>query len=174
MKITHLETLTGWPVVYDMALATQGKRDQFACPSTEWRKRMIQAEHSPIRALTFCWTWEDLPYWVSVHISRHKIGIEHFVSTQRTDRTGIERDKLPQDAPVMHTCIANAQALIAISRKRLCNKASQETRQAWNLLRDAMQKVDPIMASAMVPECAYRGMCPEMRPCGRIENQPDK
>jgi len=26
------------------------------------------------------------------------------------------------------------------------------------------------MASAMVPECAYRGMCPEMKPCGKMED----
>ena len=62
---------------------------------------------------------------------------------------------------------ANAQALISISRKRLCNCASKETREAWKQVQDAIRKVDPVMADKMVPECIYRGFCPEfMNPCG--------
>ena len=62
---------------------------------------------------------------------------------------------------------ANAQALIKISRKRLCNCASKETKEAWTQVKDAIAEVDPIMASKMVPECIYRGFCPEfLSPCG--------
>lgn len=62
---------------------------------------------------------------------------------------------------------ANAQALINISRKRLCSCASPETREAWKQVKEAITKIDPVMASKMVPECIYRGFCPEfMNPCG--------
>ena len=97
---------------------------------------------------------------------RHKIGIEHFVKTQRSDRTGVDRAQLPQGAPVNHECFANAQALITISRKRLCSCASPETRKAWELVRDEVRKIEPELAHCMVKECVYRGFCPEMFGCG--------
>ena len=100
------------------------------------------------------------------NIVRHKIGIEHFVSTQRTDRTGVDRTERPQNAPVLHQCQADAQALITISRKRLCSGASPETRQAWQLVKDEVAKTEPELASCMVRECVYRGFCPEMHGCG--------
>lgn len=97
---------------------------------------------------------------------RHKIGIEHFVKTQRTDRTGEDRNQLLQSAQVTHECEADAQALINISRKRLCSSASPETRQAWQLVKNEVMKVEPELAECMVRECVYRGFCPEMFGCG--------
>ena len=62
---------------------------------------------------------------------------------------------------------ANAQALINISRKRLCSCASADTREAWKQVKAAIAKVDPVLADKMVPECIYRGFCPEfLSPCG--------
>ena len=97
---------------------------------------------------------------------RHKYGIEHFVSTQRTDRTGEDRTAKTQDAPVMHECFANAQAVMFISRRRLCGMASPETRAAWQLIVDEIAKVEPSVADCCVPECVYRGFCPEFKSCG--------
>ena len=60
------------------------------------------------------------------------------------------------------TC--NAQAFINISRKRLCfGCASPETRYAWQVVIDALREVDPILAEKCVPECVYRGFCPETK-----------
>ena len=64
------------------------------------------------------------------------------------------------------TLMQISQALITISRKRLCSGASAETRQAWQLLKDEIAKVEPELASCMVRECVYRGFCPEMHGCG--------
>lgn len=61
------------------------------------------------------------------------------------------------------TC--NAQAFINISRKRLCNCASKETREAWKLVIEYLKEVDPILAEKCVPECLYRGFCPEFDGC---------
>jgi hypothetical protein len=160
-----------WWCVKLISRNTIGKDEVGAYPSERWMKSILLAEHSPIRIIRFTWRWKDLPYWVSTHFVRHKIGIEHWVSTQRTDRTGIERDQLPQNAPVNHMCEADAQALINISRKRLCRQAAQETREAWMQVRDEVQKIDPVLASVMVPECVYRGFCPEMNPCGYAETE---
>ena len=92
--------------------------------------------------------------------------MEHFITTQRTDRTGINRNELEQGALVNHAIEANAQSLINISRKRLCSCASKETREAWQKVKDEVAKVEPELASCMVPECIYRGFCPEMFGCG--------
>ena len=73
----------------------------------------------------------------------------------------MNRDELPQGSLVEHECEADAQALINISRKRLCNQASPETREAWKLH-------DPVLASVCVPECIYRGTCVEMHSCGYV------
>ena len=106
-----------------------------------------------------------------MHFVRHKFGIEHWVTTQRTDRTGINRDESPQSTPVEHECEADAQALINISRKRLCSQASLETRIAWKQVVDEVEKYDPVLASVLVPECVYRGFCPELNSCGYAETE---
>ena len=154
-----------WQDIKDSTMNTIGKTTG-KYPDSEWKRKLIMSEHSPIRRMKFYWRWKDLPYFVSTHMVRHKIGIEHFVSTQRSDRTGIDRNNLPQSNPVNHACEADAQALINISRKRLCNCASKETREAWQLVKDEVAKVEPELANCMVKECVYRGFCPEMFSCG--------
>ncbi len=165
MKLQWFKHTDNWQDVKNATMNTIGKTTG-KYPDEDWKLRLLRSEHSPIRKLEFSWRWEDLPYWVSVHFVRHKIGIEHFVKTQRSDRTGIDRSELSQSALVNHECTANAQALITISRKRLCAAASAQTRQAWQLVKDEVHKCEPALAHCMVRECVYRGFCPEMFPCG--------
>lgn len=165
MKIERFQHDDNWQNVKDATMNTIGK-DSGVYPTAEWKLKIIRAEHSPIRKLKFSWRWIDIPYWVSVHMVRHKIGIEHFVKTQRSDRTRVDRNELPQGALVSHECEADAQALINISRKRLCNCASKETRDAWLLVKNEVTKVESKLAKCMVRECIYRGFCPEMFGCG--------
>ena len=166
MQVDWLRKKGSWREVADSARTTIHKEAGINEPSDGWKKQILLAEHSPIRTMQFKWKWLDLPYFVSVHFARHWLGIVHFVSTSRTDRTGVDRTKLYQDNPVDHECEANAQALINISRKRLCRKASKETQDAWWEVRRKVQEVDTIMAEAMVCECVYRGFCPEFSSCG--------
>ena len=63
-----------------------------------------------------------------------------------------------------HECEANAQALIFISRRRLCGQASPETREAWKEVKEKITQVDPVLGSVMVPECIYRGFCRNSSP----------
>lgn len=161
-KFIHEDT---WEIVKNATMNTIGKKAG-KYPDSQWKQKLLLAEHSPIRLIRFHWRWDDLPSWVSVHFVRHKVGIEHFVKSQRTDRTGVDRNELPQGALVSHECEADAQALINISRKRLCNCASPETRAAWQLVKSEVEKVEPELAKCMVRECIYRGFCPEMFSCG--------
>lgn len=155
-----------WSLVKRSARTTISKDGSGATPTDSWKKTILLAEHSPIRRIRCSWQWSDLKSWISVHFVRHKHGIEHWVSTQRSDRTGVDRNKSPQDTPVIHECEANAQALIFISRRRLCNQAAPETRAAWKEVVDEVTKLDPVLGSVLVPECVYRGFCPEFQTCG--------
>lgn len=160
-----------WEDVKEAARTTIRKDGSGKTPSDSWKKTILLAEHSPIRLIHVKWKWKNLLSWVSVHIVRHKFGIEHFVSTQRTDRTGVDRDEMKQSALVEHQCDADAQALINISRRRLCNQASPETREAWKVTLEAVKEKDPVLASVCVPECIYRGFCPEFQSCGYVETK---
>ncbi len=160
--------LVGWDVARDAALATAGRAPEGRTPDPDWIRRLLLSEHSPIRAVTYWIEISDLPYWVSVHLVRHKVGVEHFVSTQRPDRTksGVDRHDLPQDAKVTHVMVANAAALIAMSRKRMCGRAAPETLEVWRRVVEAVRQADPVMAEFMRPECMYRHGCPEPKSCG--------
>ena len=165
-SLKFLRIVGTWRSVADAARTTIRMAEGTKEPSSKWKKTILLAEHSPVRKLMFSWKWINLPYWVSVHFVRHKFGIEHFVSTQRTDRTGVKRDDSRQDAPVMHECFANAQAIMFISRRRLCRQASPETTAAWRLVVDEIAAKEPELAECCVPECVYRGFCPEFKSCG--------
>ena len=171
MEIHDLIIRGTWREVADAARTTVGLEKGQGAPSSAWKRRMLLAEHSPIRQLSVQWKWSGLKYWVSVHFVRHKVGIEHFVRTQRTDRTGTDRDQVAQSATVDHECLANAQAIINISRKRLCHQASPETQEAWRTFLQALATVEPELASVCVPECVYRGFCPEIKCCGYSETE---
>jgi hypothetical protein len=173
MKVKFIEKLSSWRRVADSARTTIGLKEGEKEPSDSWKKKMLLAEHSPIRKLQYSWKWDDIKSWVSVHFTRHWLGIVHFVSTQRNDRTkgSIDRNAARQDALISHEATANAQALIYISRKRLCSQASKETREAWQSAKDEIEGHEPILASTMVCECLYRGFCPELKPCGYSDTE---
>ena len=168
MKVRFIEKLGSWRGVADAARTTINMDAGDKEPSSTWKRKMIMCEHSPIRKMIYSWKWTDLPSWVSVHLVRHKTGAEHFVGTQRSDRTGLNRDETPQGAFVVHEEFDNAQTIINTSRKRLCMQASPETREAWILFLDEVVKPnDPELYIGCVPECVYRnGLCPEYRTCG--------
>lgn len=124
-----------------------------------------KTEHSPIRARMFWIEFQGIPTFVSVHMVRHNIGVTHFVQSMRDDRGGAGNEVVNRLTPVAHGQLINAQAIINVSRKRLCYAASPETVAAWRKMRKAMQEVDADLVDFMVPECVVRGYCPEFKPC---------
>lgn len=168
-KIVRLDQVTSWKRALNAARRTIGKAPLAKEPSKSWEAKMLLAEHSPIRLVEFDWTWKDIMQWVTTHLVRHHEGCEKFVHSQRGDRRvlPVPRNELPQGALNDMDMTANAQAIINISRKRLCSCASKETREAWKQVVEAIREVDPVLADKCVPECLYRGFCPEfMNPCG--------
>lgn len=167
-KNTEILKVKGdWLEVVDDCRATVGKETLGKEPSTSFKKKILIAEHSPIRDISIKWRWRDMAHWVTVHWVRHKW--EKFVRTQRTDRTGVPREKLPQDEPQTFTREANTQALIDTMRKRLCYQASPETREYAEDLKRAICKVEPEISDVLVPNCVYRGGCAEMSCCGYFQ-----
>lgn len=154
-----------WKEIKDACMTTINKK-AVSEPTADFKYKILLSEHSPLRLLTINAKWYNLPYWVSVHFTRHKFGIEHFVSTQRTDRTNIDRNNMPQNALVTHQINLNAQAVINISRKRKCCMASLNTIQAWSLFLDCFREKEPELFNICVPNCIYRGFCPEFFSCG--------
>lgn len=170
LKVSRFEcVLPNWIRVVNAARRTVGKSPINKEPSDKFKKKVLLAEHSPIRLLEYDFTWEDIRMWVSTHIVRHHEGCEKFVHTQRTDRNealkALNRDDLLQGLVNDMDMTCNAQAFINISRKRLCKCASKETREAWELVIEYLKTIDPVLASKCVPECLYRGFCPEFDRC---------
>lgn len=191
-KVTRMECVRpDWIRVVNAARRTWGKKPIDHEPSDKFKRQILLAEHSPIRLLEYDFTIEDIRQWVSVHICRHHVGCEKFVHSQRQDindqvevvtkrlieilkeegllREGWrERDYMFQGESNEMDMTCNAQAFINISRKRLCyGCASPETRTAWQVVINALKKVDPILAEKCVPDCLYRGFCTETkRSCG--------
>ena len=153
-----------WEEVVDDCRSTAGKPPLGKEPSEQFKRSILIAEHSPIRNISIKWKWTNIPSWVATHFSRHKW--ECFIKSQRTDRTGIPRDILPQAAPVDFTGEANCQHLIDTMRKRLCRQASDETRHYAEDLKTAIHEVEPEIADVCVPQCVYRCACTEINGCG--------
>lgn len=166
-----IERLTRWEQVLAEALNTVGVLEVKKSPSSDWKKKILLARHSPIRALEFRIRLVGIRYWVSVHLCRHSIGITHYVRSQRDDRNPartLSRDGLPQSALVNHDLVLNAESIINISKKRLCMQASKETREVWQAVVEELKRIGEVeLASFCKPECWWCGNeCPEMRPCG--------
>lgn len=128
---------------------------------------LYACEHSPMRTQIFAIAMYDIPNFVSVHFVRHKIGVEHFAQTNRLDRGAGEVAN--RFTPTNHLMVANAQAVVNMSRRRLCHQASDETVEVMAAIKNEMIIADPFLATCMIAECAYRGMvCHERRMCGKM------
>ena len=167
------EIVSGWEWAKRAALKTVGLRPKTKEPTNTWKAKMLLAEHSPIRNVNYYISINNIRTWVSTHLVRHWLGFVPFVHSQREDRRVLDcsRDELPQGSLNDMDIMANAQALINVSRKRLCGNASKETREAWKKVQDAVREVDPVMADKMVPNCIYRGFCCELECCGYCKTQ---
>lgn len=164
--------ITPWCLALDAARETMGKKGLGNEPTNAWKAKLLDCEHSVIRRVRYQIEFENIKSWVSVHLVRHKFGVEHFVRSQRDDRNPdrtVSRDDMPQGSLINHMMDINAAEVMFISRRRLCHQASPETLHAWELVKQAMGTVDPILAAYMVPMCEYRGcVCHELKSCGRF------
>lgn len=168
-----------WHQARDRARRTVGKDEIGSKVSDKFKAELVVSEHSPLRELRFLLQFRGIPTYVAQQFSRHRIGIqnpgdylyleeaiapadvEHYVRTQRTDRTGEARGS--QEAPIDYDCIINAQGLIDMSKKRLCMAADPKAHALWLEVKKAVTELEPELGAMMVPSCLYRGFCPEVR-----------
>jgi len=169
----EIKRVTEWARVLDACRMTVNKKSIGREPSDEFKARICRSEHSPLRMLVFDITISGVPYWIHTELCRHHVGIEKFVTTSRPDRThsGLTRHDLPQDALVDMRLSVNAQAIINISRLRLCRQAAAETRRVWRAVIDRLAETEPVLARFCVPNCIYRSRCGEFAPCGYSETE---
>lgn len=139
-----------------------------ASPSSEWRHKILEARHSPIRYLRYGFLIRDIPSNTSVHLCRHIHSVP-YVSSLRNDRQdAMDGDAARRDTPVNMIFDVNAEELMTIANKRLCRKSAENTRKAVALMCLQALEVTPELEGLLVPMCEYHGgKCHEMFPCGK-------
>ena len=163
MKV-HASIISGWENALSAARFTVGKETKSATiPSFEWKMELCRAEHSPLREVVYRIECHDMPWRVLWHLVRHHVGIEKYVRTSRPDR---RPDATTDLYDVIFTI--NAQAVIQISRLRLCNAAWKETVKSWKQILAAINDIDPSVPSWCCPRCVQMGACPERKCCNFI------
>jgi hypothetical protein len=131
-------------------------------PTQEWKRKLLIARHSPLRAGEIQWRWEQIPYAISTHFARH-VHSEKWVSTSRADRTEIkDRSKRSQMDNVSMIMRSNIDALQAMAEKRLCFQADPLTRAYMQNLVEVIQEYDEDLAWSLVPSCIRTGGCIEL------------
>lgn len=168
VKINEIPSEKDWFEVKKRALVTIGKEAK-APPREDWKRSILEARHSPIRRLLFSF-YIECPYWVSVHLCRH-IHAQPYVKSQRNDRQKeYDRNTAPQNEIVCMIWDMNAEELMNVANKRLCKKASKETREVVQKMCDLVIKSLPEFEGLLVPTCAYNGgICHEMKSCGGMK-----
>ena len=159
VEYEFLESSNNWNSVLDDSRATVSKKALNKEPSKKFKQAILLAMHSTIRNLVIRWKWINIPSFCATHYSRHKF--EKYISTQRSDRTGIDRNELPQNAPVTFTGVANAQHIIDMMAKRLCFMSDPVTVQYAQSFKRELHKIEPELSEAAVPACIMYGGCRE-------------
>lgn len=165
VKLLRYPTEDDWCGVKRRALVTVGKK-AVNPPDEEWKRKILKARHSPIRYLQFSF-YLEVPYWVSVHLCRH-IHAQPYVRSQRNDRQSeYDRNAAPQNEMVSMIWDMNAEELITIANKRLCNQAADETRAVVKEMCELVGVTNPEFRDELVPMCVREKGCHEMFPCNK-------
>lgn len=140
-------------------------------PSSKLLHDVLGARHSPIRVLNYAFLIEGIPSNTSTHLCRHVHAVP-FVSSLRNDRQDrIDGDAARRDTPVDMIFYCNAEELMTIANKRLCNKAAARTRMVVTMMCNEAVKATPEIKDWLVPNCQYHHHCYELNSCGRWKNQ---
>lgn len=78
--------------------------------------------------------------------------------------------RFDRNAPTDLLGVLNAEAIINISHKRFCSKASHRTRLLWSHVVCEIRNIDPDLANHCVAQCIYCGFCSEPKGCGWIKS----
>jgi hypothetical protein len=171
LKVSIIEFQVDWLGIKNLCRSTISMKDSTKEPLREWKRKLLLAEHSPLRHSLITVQIDNIPYCNAMHFVRHHEGVTPYVTTSRDDRTGVDRSTRKQTDPVSMRMDMNIQALINISRKRLCNQADRTTQIIWLEVIKAVAAYDEDIAWACVPEGIRTCGCPEkFGTCHACEN----
>lgn len=194
--IVSITSMVGWEWAKRLCLRTVGLKPIKGreLPTSSQKIEWLIGEHSHIKAVQWCIDIDNLRQWVGVHLIRHPHMLP-YICSQRLDRSlskeeqvntilsfikdeivkDINKDEFRdyrlQGSTNDHSFVVNAQTVINISKKRLCRCASKETREVWQMVIDFFKETEPELASVCVPNCVYRGFCPEKSCCGFVRSK---
>lgn len=132
-------------------------------PMISWKRKMLEARHSPIRTLMFTIEVKGIPYYSAMHFVRHHEGVQWYVKSQRSDT---ERAFRNQGEPVDFIMDVNAEGLFNIAAKRLCGKADPVTRGVMLQIKFAVSTANPEFQGLLLPSCGNDpSRCREFSPC---------
>lgn len=186
----HVKKLTGVDLLRTANGFTTGRESSMSL------KTAYRSLHSPVRTQLFTIRFEDIPLFVASQLVGSKAGVEWWMRTKRTDRGGecfaeVCKDmaenlydrgddptteiltwpsRFDRMAPTSLMCLINAEAIINMSHKRLCAKASRETREIWEKVCEDIKECDPDLYPHLVRPCVACGLCRE-RCCGFIHTE---
>lgn len=161
MKVTVLKDNVDWLAIKNACRQTVSMKESKLEPTEEWKKKLLVCRHSPLRIGEILVQIEDIPFFVMGHLVRHSVGCTPFVSTSRSDRTGVPREERKQTDLVSMQMIFNIESILNISEKRLCNCADIETIKVWRAVLQAIKEYEPEVVWASVPSGIAHGGCTE-------------
>lgn len=160
-KVNVIKFDVDWVEIKNLCRKTVNMSDSLQEPTSNWKRKLLIAEHSPLRHSLITIEINDVPFYVMGHLVRHHVSVTPYVTTSREDRTNIPRDERKQTDLVSMRIDLNIQSLINISRKRLCNQADKITQKIWLEVVKEIAKYDIDIAWACVPEGIRTCGCPE-------------
>ena len=160
------------------AMRTTTGKDMYKMdtPKLETWYKMLLSPHSSHRAVIYRFFVEDIPYFAHVYLTRHHVGIQPHVYSQRDDKGEIDktpRNNKPQGELISMCFDVNAAALLQIAQRRMCFQAHKVIRQTMELIKKVLiqhgDSYDKVLGKLMMRPCQlYYGICPEPEPCGKV------
>lgn len=161
LEVKIIKFDVNWTEIKNLCRKTISMEDSTKEPTSEWKRKLLLAEHSPLRHSLITVEINNLPFYVMGHLVRHHEGVTPYVTTSREDRTGKPRNERKQTDTVSMRMDLNIQSLINISRKRLCNQADATTQRIWLEVLKKIAEYDKDIFWACVPEGIRTCGCPE-------------
>lgn len=73
MKVELTKIKGDWKEVLNKARTTVHKDELNKEPSDTFKRKILRAEHSPIRSLIYCFKITNLKSWIATHLVRHHV-----------------------------------------------------------------------------------------------------
>ena len=139
MKTEILKIKGDWVEVASDCRSTVGKPPLDHEPSVDFKRKILIAEHSPIRDISVKWAWHGIKSWVATHWSRHKFETGQGYRETNYHRTRLLTSQAKQMCSRSLTPCASACAASPLQRRgsmprtlrRRCMRSSRKLRMCF-------------------------------------------